>query len=242
MMEENRGLEEYPWDDELLAMLTHSKQPPPHHHPCDQVSVPSEAPPAPPQATNRQLVMKRKVLRHRADGGTEVWDEPAGGEVTSSPQIHPDDDDDISEGEMGSSSSSLEDSLCHQWPQDSPISLPEDFEEPSFLSSQDITVEQPKSFIPPRLELLNRAKTDPVNKYFEYKRDWEKFCIPGEVPRQELRWSVREQMLCPPPAPPRPQPTLHPNTYTIPTQKKRAALRWGVRWDLAHGLLPRKNT
>ncbi|NXU79400.1 HYLS1 protein, partial [Oreotrochilus melanogaster] len=58
---------------------------------------------------------------------------------------------------------------------------------------------------------------------------------------QELRRSVREQMLCPPPAPPRPQPTLHPNTYTVPTQKKRAALRWGVRWDLAHGLLPRKN-
>ncbi|NXT22792.1 HYLS1 protein, partial [Syrrhaptes paradoxus] len=59
--------------------------------------------------------------------------------------------------------------------------------------------------------------------------------------RQELRWAVREQMLCKPQLPPRPQHLFVPNAYVVPTDKRRAALRWGVRWDLAQGLVPRKN-
>ncbi|NXE30591.1 HYLS1 protein, partial [Ardeotis kori] len=59
--------------------------------------------------------------------------------------------------------------------------------------------------------------------------------------RQELRRAVREQMLCRPQLPSGARRLCVPNSYAVPTEKKRAALRWGVRWDLAHGLLPRKN-
>ncbi|NWW44379.1 HYLS1 protein, partial [Pedionomus torquatus] len=58
---------------------------------------------------------------------------------------------------------------------------------------------------------------------------------------RELRWGIREQTLCRPQLPSRPQHPCVPNTYTVPTEKKRTALRWEVRWDLARGLLPRKN-
>ncbi|NWR62292.1 HYLS1 protein, partial [Bucorvus abyssinicus] len=58
--------------------------------------------------------------------------------------------------------------------------------------------------------------------------------------RQELRWGIREQLLCAPQPPGRAPQLRGPNAYTVPTEKKRAALRWGVRWDLAQGLLPRR--
>ncbi|NXN99921.1 HYLS1 protein, partial [Rhinopomastus cyanomelas] len=58
--------------------------------------------------------------------------------------------------------------------------------------------------------------------------------------RQELRWDIRGQMLCQPQAPSRAR-TLSANTYAVPTTKKRAALCWEVRWDLAQGLPPRKS-
>ncbi|NXI51896.1 HYLS1 protein, partial [Chloroceryle aenea] len=57
---------------------------------------------------------------------------------------------------------------------------------------------------------------------------------------QELRWGIREQMLCQPELPSKPQHLCVRNSYIVPTEKKRAALRWEVRWDLAKGLLPRK--
>ncbi|KFQ28403.1 Hydrolethalus syndrome protein 1, partial [Mesitornis unicolor] len=59
--------------------------------------------------------------------------------------------------------------------------------------------------------------------------------------RQDLRWAIREQMLCRPQLPSRAQHPAVPNAYVVPTEKKRAALRWEVRWDLANGLLPRKH-
>ncbi|NWW90239.1 HYLS1 protein, partial [Rhynochetos jubatus] len=59
--------------------------------------------------------------------------------------------------------------------------------------------------------------------------------------RQELRWGIREQMLCRPQLPSKPQHPYVPNAYAVPTEKKRAALRWEVRWDLANGLIPRKS-
>ncbi|KFP57362.1 Hydrolethalus syndrome protein 1, partial [Cathartes aura] len=59
--------------------------------------------------------------------------------------------------------------------------------------------------------------------------------------RQELRWGIREQMLCKPELPNKPRHLYVPNAYAVPTEKKRAALRWEVRWDLANGLVPRKN-
>ncbi|XP_035753381.1 hydrolethalus syndrome protein 1, partial [Egretta garzetta] len=203
---------------------------------------------------SRRLVMKRKVLRRRPDGGVEVSDES----VSSGPeseaevwglrretlQLRTSPEDSISEGEIETSGSSLEESP-RRWPRgDSPSFLLGDFGSRSSPASQyTAAAGQPKSFIPPRFEPLgrNRGKTDRVAKYFEYKREWEKFPIPGENQRQELRWGIREQMLCEPELPGKPQHLRLPNTYAVPTEKKRAALRWGVRWDLAQGLIPRKN-
>ncbi|NXT61224.1 HYLS1 protein, partial [Chaetops frenatus] len=59
-------------------------------------------------------------------------------------------------------------------------------------------------------------------------------------PHQSLRWAVRRQMLQQGPpcrVPKRPSP----NTYVVPTMKKRNSLRWGVRWDMAHHLMPHRN-
>ncbi|KFP71490.1 Hydrolethalus syndrome protein 1, partial [Acanthisitta chloris] len=53
-------------------------------------------------------------------------------------------------------------------------------------------------------------------------------------PRQELRWAVRVQMLRRPEELHRAPTHVVPNTYVVPTDKKRAALCWAVRWDLAH--------
>ncbi|XP_074705003.1 uncharacterized protein LOC141933835 [Strix aluco] len=154
-------------------------------------------------------------------------------------------EDSISEGEIETSSSSLGESPL-RWPRgDSPPFLLGDFRSRSCSASHYVAAAgQPKSFIPPRFEPLgrNRRKTDRVAKYFEYKREWEKFRIPGEDQRQELRWGIREQMLCKPELPSKPQHLHVPNAYTVPTEKKRAALRWEVRWDLANGFPPRKNT
>ncbi|NWS77945.1 HYLS1 protein, partial [Crotophaga sulcirostris] len=57
----------------------------------------------------------------------------------------------------------------------------------------------------------------------------------------DVRWDIREKMLREPEPPHRPQRLMVPNTYTVPTEKKRAALCWNVRRDLAMGLLPRKS-
>lgn len=181
----------------------------------------------------RKPVMKRKVLRHRPDGGVEVWDESAlesEAESWRSGQDWPQEtESSISEGELEMSSSSSEESGSHFL-----------LGELGSGSSPPSQYGPPKSFIPPRLG-RNRTKSDPVSKYFEYKREWDKFCIPGEDRRQELRWGIREQLLCAPQPPVRAPQPRKPNSYTVPTEKKRAALRWGVRWDLAQGLLPRRS-
>uniref|UniRef100_A0A8C8BP77 HYLS1 centriolar and ciliogenesis associated n=1 Tax=Otus sunia TaxID=257818 RepID=A0A8C8BP77_9STRI len=203
----------------------------------------------------RRLVMKRKVLRRRPDGGVEVSDESVSSEPESDAdvgslrremfQLRSSADDSISEGEIETSSSSLDESP-HRWPPgDSPPCLLGDFRSRSCAASHcPAAAGQPKSFIPPRFEPLghNRRKTDRVAKYFEYKREWEKFRIPGEDQRQELRWGIREQMLCRPELPGKRQHLHVPNAYIVPTEKKRAALRWEVRWDLANGFPPRKST
>ncbi|NXR57543.1 HYLS1 protein, partial [Rhadina sibilatrix] len=57
---------------------------------------------------------------------------------------------------------------------------------------------------------------------------------------QSVRWAVRRQML-ESELPRRAQKRLVPNLYEPPTTKKRDSLRFGVRWDLAHSLMPRRN-
>ncbi|PKU31542.1 hydrolethalus syndrome protein 1 [Limosa lapponica baueri] len=260
-MEEAPGVEE---EEELAATLALSRlyaQRGGSQHPYAEASpaLGVQLPPATFPGDRRgcrRLVMKRKVLRRRPDGGVEVRDESVTSETESDtehgsqrwelPQPGSSPEESISEGEFESSSSSSLDDSPHRWPRgDSPPFLLEDFDRRSSPASQySAMAGQPKSFIPPRFEPLgrNRGKTDPVAKYFEYKREWGKFRIPGEDERRELRWGIREQMFCRPQLPSKPQHPYVPNAYTVPTEKKRAALRWEVRWDLARGLLPRKNT
>ncbi|CAF90560.1 unnamed protein product, partial [Tetraodon nigroviridis] len=76
-------------------------------------------------------------------------------------------------------------------------------------------------------------------KYFQYKRLWDVFKLPGEADRAALRLEIKERLAYQPP-PPRPPRVYVPNSYTVPTEKKRSALRWEVRSRLASGLVPWK--
>ncbi|XP_056408869.1 centriolar and ciliogenesis-associated protein HYLS1 [Hyla sarda] len=97
-----------------------------------------------------------------------------------------------------------------------------------------------KSFIRlPPYSLLEqyRQRSDPVGRYQEYKQSWDAFQVSVEKSKKELRWGVRERMMSAPPMPlPRALPT--PNSYVIPTEKKRYGLRWAIRQDLVQGNLP----
>lgn len=198
----------------------------------------------------RKPVMKRKVLRRKPDGEVLVTDESI-----------------ISESETGTEMDvdlwDLRQRLINlQFPKDreSPVDISEKFNLPheyqdqlnSYLQregmgspayEQDLIVaSRPKSFILPRLDQLNRnrGKIDRVARYFEYKRDWDSMRFPGEDHRKELRWGVREQMLCRAEPQSKPQHIYVPNNYLVPTEKKRSALCWGIRCDLANGIMPRK--
>ncbi|XP_068607541.1 centriolar and ciliogenesis-associated protein HYLS1 [Brachionichthys hirsutus] len=92
-----------------------------------------------------------------------------------------------------------------------------------------------KSFIRPVIQTTK--KTDPVAKYFQYKQFWEMFKLPGETDRRALRLEVKERLEYQPPLP-KPRRVFVPNSYVVPTEKKRSALRWQIRNDLAGGLLP----
>ncbi|KAE8300591.1 Hydrolethalus syndrome protein 1-like protein [Larimichthys crocea] len=98
---------------------------------------------------------------------------------------------------------------------------------------------KPKSFIRPVMSQKAIKKTDPVAKYFQYKQLWEMFKLPGEKDRRHLRLEIKERLAYQPP-PPKPRRVYVPNTYIVPTEKKRSALRWEVRNDLANGLVPYK--
>ncbi|XP_018496519.1 uncharacterized protein LOC108864790 [Galendromus occidentalis] len=39
-----------------------------------------------------------------------------------------------------------------------------------------------------------RPKCSPQVRYYQYKKIWDKFPIPGEKPRRELRWAIRNQL------------------------------------------------
>ncbi|KAL3066338.1 hypothetical protein OYC64_016318 [Pagothenia borchgrevinki] len=98
---------------------------------------------------------------------------------------------------------------------------------------------KPKSFIRPVMNQQTIKKTDPVAKYFQYKQLWEMFKLPGESDRRAIRMEIKEQLAYQPPAP-KPRRVFVPNSYVVPTEKKRSALRWEIRNDLANGLLPHR--
>ncbi|XP_064603205.1 centriolar and ciliogenesis-associated protein HYLS1-like [Liolophura sinensis] len=85
----------------------------------------------------------------------------------------------------------------------------------------------------------NLRKCDPVARGQQFRQSWAANRVPGEKAHKRLRWNVREQMLCRDTMEyKRPQKTYVPNSYVVPTEKKRSALRWQVRMDIAQGNVP----
>ncbi|XP_068935943.1 centriolar and ciliogenesis-associated protein HYLS1 isoform X1 [Petaurus breviceps papuanus] len=208
----------------------------------------------------RKPVMKRKVLRRKPDGEVLVTDESvisdSGSSIENDMELWdlrqrlmnlqpcPEDIEAKPEG-MDSSEKLYSQHSYHDIPREEEEIIcylqREAMESPVY--EQDLIVaNRPKSFILPKLDQLgrNRGKTDRVARYFEYKRDWDSMRFPGEDQRKDLRWGVREQMICRSEPQPKPQHIYVPNNYLVPTMKKRSALRWGVRCDLANGIMPRK--
>ncbi|XP_075994579.1 centriolar and ciliogenesis-associated protein HYLS1 isoform X2 [Genypterus blacodes] len=105
------------------------------------------------------------------------------------------------------------------------------------VQNGDVVRQKPKSFIRPALSQQTVRKDDPVAKYHQYKQVWEMCKIPGETDRRALRQEIKERLAYQPP-PPKPRREFTPNTYTVPTEKKRSALRWEIRNALANRLLP----
>ncbi|XP_049713029.1 centriolar and ciliogenesis-associated protein HYLS1 [Elephas maximus indicus] len=203
----------------------------------------------------RKPVMKRKVLRRQPGGEVLVTDESIISESESGTE---------SDMDLWDLRQRLM-NMQFQEDRESPVEISQKFNIPheyQTLTQEDqliyclqreglgppayeqdlIVASRPKSFILPRLDQLsrNRGKIDRVARYFEYKRDWDSMRLPGEDHRKELRWGVREQMLCRAEPQSKPQHVYVPNNYLVPTEKKRSALRWGVRCDLANGIMPRK--
>lgn len=75
-------------------------------------------------------------------------------------------------------------------------------------------------------------KCDPVNRYHQFRSEWQNTKLPGESKHSSVRWQVREQMLSYESyEKPKHKPMV--NNYVVPTDKKRQALRWQVRTALA---------
>jgi hydrolethalus syndrome protein 1 len=77
-------------------------------------------------------------------------------------------------------------------------------------------------------------RTNPVQRFHEYSKLWNKQKMPGEKKHNDLRWSIREQMLTKDVIVKREPKIYVPNSYIIPTEKKRQQLRWAVRNALAN--------
>lgn len=201
----------------------------------------------------RRPVMKRKVLRRKPDGEVLVTDES----IISESESGTESDTDLRDLRQRLMSMQCQEERESQDDISQKFHLPREYQGlseeqlicylhregmgPPAYEQDLIVASRPKSFILPRLDQLsrNRGKVDRVARYFEYKRDWDSMRLPGEDHRKELRWEVREQMLCREPQS-KPQHIYVPNNYLVPTEKKRSALRWGVRCDLANGVMPRK--
>uniref|UniRef100_A0A8D2PXD1 Centriolar and ciliogenesis-associated protein HYLS1 C-terminal domain-containing protein n=1 Tax=Zosterops lateralis melanops TaxID=1220523 RepID=A0A8D2PXD1_ZOSLA len=235
-------------EEELAASLSqlrgwqgHSESPSHSHDDPYDSYMDFDAEPAYPmdQAEARMMVMKRKVLRHRPDGRVEVFDESHNAKPWSLGHHSTYMDDTIAE--EGTSSGTLAHYHHYhddQLPEVHPSSVFGDFGSDS-ISEYPISGRAPTNYIAPRA--VRQKRTDPVAKLNGYKQDWERFSIPGQDTHQGLRWAVRKQMQQSG-LPRRVQKRLVPNLYEVPTTKKRDSLRFGVRWDLAHSLMPRQNS
>ncbi|XP_005528550.1 PREDICTED: hydrolethalus syndrome protein 1 [Pseudopodoces humilis] len=191
------------------------------------------------------MKMKRKVLRHRPDGRVEVSDESPnakppflGHSRTNLGDIHSREKLETRRGTMEDYLHFDDDDDDDWFVEDSPRSLLGDFGSDT-ISVYSIPERPSMSYIAPQAERVRR--TDPVTVLNKYRQAWQKFRFPGEDARQSLRWAVRKQMLQLG-LPPRAQRRLVPNNYEVPMMKKRDALRFAVRWDLANHRVPQQST
>ncbi|XP_074072493.1 centriolar and ciliogenesis-associated protein HYLS1 [Macrotis lagotis] len=258
-----REARENQYDPYSKASVTLGKAPSlPMHLRCAQDLTVSETG-ADTSQIARKPVMKRKVLRRKPDGEVLITDESVVSDSGSSTEndmelwdlrrrlmnLQACQEDSEAEAEAEGMESSVKLYTQHSYHD---ISQEEEEEiicylqreaiEPPVFEQDLIVSNQPKSFILPKMDQLsrNRGKIDRVARYFEYKRDWDSMKFPGEDQRKDLRWGVREQMICRSEPQPKPQHIYVPNNYLVPTMKKRSALRWSVRCDLANGIMPRK--
>ncbi|KAL3873367.1 hypothetical protein ACJMK2_036497 [Sinanodonta woodiana] len=85
----------------------------------------------------------------------------------------------------------------------------------------------------------NLRKSDPVARYQQFRQSWMQQLAPGEKFHKQLRWNVREQMLAQDMVyEKKPHRVYIPNSYKVPSDKKRQALRWQIRMDMAQGQMP----
>lgn len=84
----------------------------------------------------------------------------------------------------------------------------------------------------------NLRRMDPVNRYHEMKQAWSLQKAPGEKLHKRLRWNIREQMLVQEIPEKKQHKIFVPNSYVVPTEKKRSALCWQIRMDMAQGNMP----
>ncbi|XP_023797298.1 hydrolethalus syndrome protein 1 [Cyanistes caeruleus] len=209
------------------------------HDPYANSSIAADAQSTLPTGHRETKVMKRKVLRHRPDGRVEVSDESPNAKPPFLGHSRTNLDDIDSREKLETRRGTMEDYLHFDdndddwFVEDSPRSLLGDF------GSDSIPERPPLSYIISQAERVRR--TDPVTVLNKYRQAWQKFRFPGEDARQSLRWAVRQQMLQLG-LPPRAQKRLVPNNYEVPTMKKRDALRFAVRWDLANHRVPQQST
>ncbi|XP_034043835.1 hydrolethalus syndrome protein 1 homolog isoform X2 [Thalassophryne amazonica] len=205
----------------------------------------SESPTSVPGLRHRRFI-KRKVLRKR-DGQSVVCDESVYSEESDSVSFLSERlaEIDLSASEKHDSETENEDvTSCSDRQsaelQEASLSAFESYIRSLTETRRDFRIRsKPKSFIRPALGQQKVKKSDPVAKYFYYKRLWEALKLPGEQDRSALHREIKEQLVHQPP-PPKPRRVYVPNTYVVPTEKKRSSLRWEIRNDLANGVLPHK--
>ncbi|XP_065661993.1 centriolar and ciliogenesis-associated protein HYLS1 isoform X2 [Hydra vulgaris] len=149
-------------------------------------------------------VMRRKVSRKKSDG-VRIFDETIDTESQISDITH------------------LENQL-YQLPTTSKLSNITSGSNnplPAFIRSS-------KSY----LQTRSYQKCDPVNRYHQFKQEWELNKVPGESNHSSERWKMKEQMLKVNDIE-RPRHNYSSNKYVVPTEKKRQALRWQIRSAMA---------
>lgn len=84
----------------------------------------------------------------------------------------------------------------------------------------------------------NLQRADPVNRYHQMQHVWAMQLAPGEKKHKDLRWNIREQMLTQFVPEKKPLRKYIANNYVPPPMKRRDALRWQIRLDMAQGTMP----